>query len=844
MRISVAKLLSIPALLVLVSCGGDAPDDVAQDVAPKRRTAKSGKKARKRVVKRSNKLVDLAPPDSVMLFHLPDLKKARTAMTRTAIYQIFEERDVQRTLAAPIEAIQEWVKRVRLHEGIDVEKLLKELDGETVVAITRDHMFAAIELGDAYLAAHGMMRKLGHSMFDLEKIDEIDVFTARSMGAAKDAPKLQICFRDGRMIAAVGEGALARVLDGYEALVSDNEHYKASIEHGYGDRAAYRAFVDLEQLVAMLGREGGAKAKTLIDAFDLDALSSIVMAGYMENTDFFDRVALVAKREDHFLAKFLRSGKPTAEALACVPDTCESVSFVRLDLTWLPAFAKRVAADVDEDAAQGVTAALGQAEDALGMPLEDFLTALGDSWFTMSVDGADEEDDDSGQPPSLQEMMTTGGIGSTILAVRTKDAKKVKAALDRLAEQTPGMSPVRFRQGQGYVFDAPELGDGTPSIQPHVALRDDLLIIAATRKAIYRYLERDHQSIMRNPTFEFRWRSMPDTICGLGYTDLRPGMERILNVAGSFAPMLAEIAAQGNSDGFHLPPFPAAGVINRHLTPITTTCEVIDQRIVMESRSPIGSVTMLAPVAAVTAAIAIPKLIEARMRDGMQTRRAPVADTPEPMATPRPTTQRTPRTVKPILARGEPTSSGTVKFGNEHSTLYVLRTMMRAQTMFKQATNVDVDGDGDGEFGTFAELSGSVRLRGSIRNLDPPILTPGFGKLRDGLLKRRGYNLRLFLPGRNGVPRPERTNGGASSSVDPDLAEAHWCVLAWPQSEQSGSRSFYVDQKGIVYESRYPYRGDERPIDIAEILKDGNDLRSGLSIGGPAADGSQWHPVK
>ena len=76
-----------------------------------------------------------------------------------------------------------------------------------------------------------------------------------------------------------------------------------------------------------------------------------------------------------------------------------------------------------------------------------------------------------------------------------------------------------------------------------------------------------------------------------------------------------------------------------------------------------------------------------------------------------------------------------------------------------------------------------------------------------------------------------------------EMAEKTWCVLAWPQSTLSGTLSFYVDQKGRIYQSSFLYRGKKKAPQPEDLLGNKGDMTSGIQITGQAADGSRWAPV-
>ena len=180
---------------------------------------------------------------------------------------------------------------------------------------------------------------------------------------------------------------------------------------------------------------------------------------------------------------------------------------------------------------------------------------------------------------------------------------------------------------------------------------------------------------------------------------------------------------------------------------------------------------------------------------------------------------------------------------NSKSTLYLLRSLIQAQVMLQKSGAIDSNNNGVGEYGTFGELAGAVPLRGEDTALDPPILTRSCGKIQGGILVWSGYFLRLYLPDKNGRPLGEKDTGGTPTCVAAERAEKAWCVLAWPRSTLSGTLSYYVDHRGLIYQSRFLYRGKKKAPRPEDLLGKKGDLTSGILITGQAADGSRWTPV-
>lgn len=211
---------------------------------------------------------------------------------------------------------------------------------------------------------------------------------------------------------------------------------------------------------------------------------------------------------------------------------------------------------------------------------------------------------------------------------------------------------------------------------------------------------------------------------------------------------------------------------------------------------------------------------------------------------------------------------------NENAAISTLRSIASAQAQLESSVAIDTDADGGGEFGFFAELAGAFPLRiydaandapGDGANpadlLDPPILSTGFGDVTadaagEGVVERQGYFFKMYLPDVTvaagttaGVA--ELGTGGADNTAfpDPDNAEILWACYAWPvDAEKTGNRCFFVNQEGdlLQYNNRdQEYEGDTGPT-FAAALVGNNDMGADLgitSMGFVAGDTNTWSTV-
>ena len=213
---------------------------------------------------------------------------------------------------------------------------------------------------------------------------------------------------------------------------------------------------------------------------------------------------------------------------------------------------------------------------------------------------------------------------------------------------------------------------------------------------------------------------------------------------------------------------------------------------------------------------------------------------------------------------------------NENAAISTLRAIAAAQHQLESACAIDTDADGGGEFGYFAELAGMEPMRifdsGTMAAaagtdpddlLDPPILPTAFGEVindaaGDGIVERQGYYFKMWLPDvtAGGVtpalPEAGAPGGTGATFPDPNNSEILWCCYAWPvDAEKTGNRVFFINQEGdlMQYDNRtQDYEALVGPdFDAAfDATTGGGDMATDLgltALGFTANDGFTWTTV-
>ena len=197
---------------------------------------------------------------------------------------------------------------------------------------------------------------------------------------------------------------------------------------------------------------------------------------------------------------------------------------------------------------------------------------------------------------------------------------------------------------------------------------------------------------------------------------------------------------------------------------------------------------------------------------------------------------------------------------NEAAAIATLRTISTAEAQFRSTSCVDTDGDGAGEHGYLAELAGVVPMRHCILGapaaggptdfLMPSILPPAMGLVQGGLVSRSGYYFQMWLPDATYAGIPEMPNGGCTAAPfpDPNNGEVAWACYAWPmEAGGTGNRAFFVNQEGDLLQclnrTATPFDGAVTTPIASEAYTTPNDISSALRIGTASPTGNIWVPM-
>ncbi|MEE8107416.1 MAG: DUF2950 family protein [Planctomycetota bacterium] len=186
---------------------------------------------------------------------------------------------------------------------------------------------------------------------------------------------------------------------------------------------------------------------------------------------------------------------------------------------------------------------------------------------------------------------------------------------------------------------------------------------------------------------------------------------------------------------------------------------------------------------------------------------------------------------------------------NETAAIATMRMLLSAQAQFQTRSIADEDRDGLGEYGTLAEMSAAVTIRGGATTIQPPVLSTAFRTVTvNGEVSRSGYFFKVWLPDSSGDGLGEVAGGGADPAVDSELSEVSWCAYAWPNVyEQTGIRSFYVSARGDILtatDSTYSGSGAFTNPGAALVAPgSATSMTGGIANNATGRDGNFWLQV-
>lgn len=151
----------------------------------------------------------------------------------------------------------------------------------------------------------------------------------------------------------------------------------------------------------------------------------------------------------------------------------------------------------------------------------------------------------------------------------------------------------------------------------------------------------------------------------------------------------------------------------------------------------------------------------------------------------------------------------------EQLAMQTLEVIANAEYRFKQLNVIDTDGDEVGEYGYLNDLLGATTYRTrdmaytckEVEDLNLVIdsMRGDYGRMK--IENKSGYCFQIFLlrdeNGKlKGIPCYETAGNRPEKQPDSEFAELFWCAYAWPLKKGStGEKAFYVSSLGKMLQT-------------------------------------------
>lgn len=200
---------------------------------------------------------------------------------------------------------------------------------------------------------------------------------------------------------------------------------------------------------------------------------------------------------------------------------------------------------------------------------------------------------------------------------------------------------------------------------------------------------------------------------------------------------------------------------------------------------------------------------------------------------------------------------------NESNAVGTLRAIATAQAQCVASGSIDTDRDGASEYAYFGELCGKIpaRIAGAggpaagivgQDELAPSSLVSSMGAVAGSVVVRTGYCFQIWLPAATiggaiaGIAEDVTGGKTAGPFPDSDNGEAIWCAYAWPlKAAGTGNTAFFINQTGQLLQTANhgptAYSGPAVGPRCDAAFSAPNDMGSLIAINGLiASDGNAW----
>lgn len=707
------------------------------------------------------------PDSTVAILTFPNVSKMCEAFQKVGLGAITQEEEVRDFVMAFIEPYKDKIeaekKKVERQLGMPIEEILKVFHGEVTVAVTSIDPRSRMPLDVVFALDFGPNRATIDKLFELGKMAGMPPVQAVPYGnfTLNLLGPIGFAFVDSTIVVSSNVDSLKKILDNsYPAKLSQKPSYEAAKARTQFGTPAVFFYLDVKQAVSTFSPMISPQEKQIMEmagAFDLE---TIAMGTSLDGKHFRDAIFIGIPKTSKFLSKILRSEESVSFDLAKIaPASAVGFSSMRFDLGGFVRFAEEVLSTVDPSGglSEQYKAMRGQVESSIGFAFADLLESLGSGYHNIKF------------------LPEHGLLPSDVTIVELKDPERFMKVFRRLGELVKADIKSQTYKGQECFYFSKQLGvlgqnPFNPRMDPMESFVSSLgqgfsgISFFSDGKALYlcnhmhdlkSFIDNrgswSEKNLSANTDFTYAMGQVPaGSTSFFVYYDFRTLFNGWWNTLMPFFRLVDGVAREAGIP-FDSTKIPQATTLSRHMVPGFSFYTTDEKGVFFHSASATGGVIFILPIAGVTAAIAIPGLLRARMK------------------------------------------------ANEAAAIGTLRSLVSAQAQFQRACEVDQDGDGTGEYGFLQELAGITFLRGKQKALEYGYLSKSIGMVNErGVVSKSGYYFCCYLPGKDKAILEKL----GQQEVNQDAAnsqENYFIVYAWPiEYGKTGNRAFAVNQAGEV----------------------------------------------
>ncbi len=781
----------------------------------------------------SQSIEELLPQDTIAYVSFPAGSEFLQQSQKSAVGQLLQEPEMQHFFSKVFELLNPFLRPV--HEGVQqltgtsLSTLYSSFDGELALALIRVESEVPEILGSlGFVDANSGINLLQTILRNLNlQIEERQNNEFHYQVIPLGPQELYCIWAGSKLLFSFHLNVLQAISQNKFPTPSLKEVPEfQEVSKQIGSQKAFRFWINTKAILqhpaisASLGKNGA-----LLSRLGLTQWTSLIFAFWFHDLDLKTAFQIGTDGSaPQGITKLLNTPALSTKILNRLPKSIYTFSAFQFDFAEFYQQAKSLILEIEPSAWNTVAPYIKMVETDLGSPLESLLSLSGNTYIQVSFNDS---------------------IGDqSVWILYPQDMTIWNSRLKKMFERTMTIAEKNYRGKviYSYRIKPGKLENGLSNFKP-IQIFQSVKEVLALPTCYFvdgdRVVGAHMPQILMDfidglePSAQFPAQvmtSLNSGVASLSWEDIRAenatGYYSICDGVSIFLPAISGFAGLETSiSSFD---FPSAETVFKYRRPGFSYSKTgknmlwISQLNLIPTSFPQLSSTSLVTGVAITAAIAIPGLLRARISS------------------------------------------------NETSAIGTLRTLSTSQNQFQNANMKDRDIDGVGEYGFFTELAGTLPV--PVGNQEGSPARPTFinsvlgatSLKNGGIAEKSGYYFLLFLPSgsengpirENGQPVPPVFSDPMSEteSAEINAQETRWCAYAWPVSAgNSGNKAFFINQAGeVCATSNIPmgtstlyYSGLERIPEHSDIFdQDGSgDIDASILVGTPISNGLIWHPT-